>query len=166
MWLKSRFRGDDQQWVMRMQRALWPQRSGELLAELRRAYARAERLLEVSTELGDRLYGGVVTWTPLRDWYAALAAEFRYVNAVALIQPEIPRLLDHLTHPERIARMWNQFLAREVEGLLREHPDVVRRLLQATFLKDEEGSAAEVWLRLYGATRFKHLVGDDGEIPV
>lgn len=153
------FRGDRYGWVREMQEAFLPHAVHKLFDELRAAYRRAEKMIAHDSRLGKYLDAPEgVDLAPLDGWYKAVAAEFRYTHAEAIAQPQLPCFTEGATHEVRIRRLFQAYLAAEVDRLLAEEPEAVRALLFAAVVPRTDPARGEAfaWLTMHTVARFDH----------
>lgn len=162
--MQSRSDGDNSAWVMRLQYHERPASVRALFAAARSEYLKAERVLDAQTELGARvLESEDLSYRVLNQVYDTIAAEFRYRYADQLWQPELPGLLDRLSHEERIRARWLKFLRARIRALVRENGEATRWIVEAT-LPDREAEAREAEIALFlcvtGACQHVRGAGD------
>ena len=146
--MRSRFEGDSSIWVMWMQDYERPASVRALFAAARSEYLKAERVLDAQTELGARVVESQdLSYRVLNQVYDTIAAEFRYLYADRICQPEIPGLTDRLSHEEQIRVGWLRFPRERIRALVRENGEATRWIVEAT-LRDREVEAREAEMAL------------------
>lgn len=153
------FRGDCHGWVRQMQEDFLPFAVHNLWESLRAAYRRAEKMTAHDSRLGEFLDASEgIDLASLDGWYKAVAAEFRYTHAEAIVQPKLPCFTEGITHQVRIRRLWQAYLEAEIDWLLSEEPEMVRALLFTSVVPhtDPARGQAFAWLTMHTVARFDH----------
>ena len=162
----SMFPGDQNLFVKQVQfdtvdRAWWI-----VWGKSRDLYALAEQTLALRTELGDvaREYSREFGMRPLLQTLRQIAAYFRFRCAETLA-PELPGISKE-DEPDRIRRLWFEFLENEVQGLIQCSGEFVRNVIIAVcHANTVEGLAAEAALDRDLKDRYKDMYTHTGIRP-
>ena len=157
MWVYSRFPGDTNRTLMRIQHDLYGGMVSAIFRAARNRYLEACGLVEVETELSGpaREMTGFDHRT-LQDTHDTIAAWFRFArdDGGQMRLGELDQ--DYET---RLATEWNEFLLAEVAALAR-IDEFARAVLMATvFANRERGYAAEKELREILRGQYHGLTG-------